>query len=139
MKTSFLSLRRVFFIRCRAANLSHQCDRLYPLESGFLSGLGHRSCVRRRARRSIEAIRGAGAGADEAVDEVFERCYSDLEPVGRRSGGPRSDGLAREELAAFQRAKREGHASEANKAADKKIANTEGSTMWTRLWPWTQK
>ncbi len=42
-------------------------------------------CVRRRAYTSVMAVRDVTKEqAMEAIDRVFDRCYNDLEPFGRR-------------------------------------------------------
>jgi inner membrane protease ATP23 len=41
--------------------------------------------VKQRAVDSVLAVRDVSPGeAREAVDSVFEKCYADLEPIGRR-------------------------------------------------------
>ena len=45
----------------------------------------HAECVKTKALASVKAVRQVtDAEARAAVDRVFERCYSDLEPIGRR-------------------------------------------------------
>ncbi len=116
----------------------------------------HRDCVRRRARRSILAIRGDANDDDavRAVDAVFERCYADLEPVGRLSCGRSCDGLALGELGTFLRAAREREEEKAKKMAVAQSAGTSDEAggaaqhqdsmtrTWARLWsywPWSHK
>lgn len=42
-------------------------------------------CVKSRALRSVLAVRDVSQEeAIEAVESVFEKCYNDLEPIGRR-------------------------------------------------------
>lgn len=44
-----------------------------------------KECVRRRASDSVYAVRDiTREEADAAVDRVFEKCYNDMEPLGRR-------------------------------------------------------
>ena len=48
------------------------------------STTSHRDCVRERAVKSVRAISGVGEeGARASVAGVFEKCYRDLEPIGR--------------------------------------------------------
>ena len=52
------------------------------------STTSHRDCVRERAVKSVMAISGVGEeGARTSVAGVFEKCYRDLEPIGRRCYG----------------------------------------------------
>ena len=46
----------------------------------------HAQCVRSKAKWSVMAVRSnmTEAEALEAIDRVFDRCYNDLEPIGRR-------------------------------------------------------
>ncbi|XP_013416827.1 mitochondrial inner membrane protease ATP23 homolog [Lingula anatina] len=76
----------------RAANLSGECTSLrkmwksYPLTTlGKINGM-HKECVRKRA---VDALQKSFSGKPRrelraAVDQVFERCYNDLDPLGRR-------------------------------------------------------
>lgn len=46
----------------------------------------HAECVKTKAIASVLAVR-PDVGKEEAsriVDQVFDRCYADLEPIGRR-------------------------------------------------------
>uniref|UniRef100_A0A0A9YWB9 Mitochondrial inner membrane protease ATP23 n=2 Tax=Lygus hesperus TaxID=30085 RepID=A0A0A9YWB9_LYGHE len=72
----------------RAANLTH-CSFLSAVLQGDCSPFNfanrHRHCVRSKAIISIVAVRDVSAElAAEAVDRVFDRCYQDMEPIGRR-------------------------------------------------------
>lgn len=50
-----------------------------------LNSLLWQNCVRRKALTSVMFVRNVTAEeADAAIDKVFERCYKDLEPFGRR-------------------------------------------------------
>ena len=45
----------------------------------------HANCVKTKAAASVMAVRQVTeTEARAAVDKVFDRCYNDLEPVGRR-------------------------------------------------------
>lgn len=72
----------------RAASLAHCSGPISgALEDGGswmrLSGQ-HGECVKRKAARSVRAIlKCSNAEADEAVSQVFNKCYEDTEPVGR--------------------------------------------------------
>jgi len=86
-----LDLADVSHLACteiRAANLAH-CSYLSGLLEGSLE-LGtvkeeHQECVRQRAVRSVLAVRDVSQEeAHKAVDKVFNKCYNDLEPFGRR-------------------------------------------------------
>ncbi|XP_060566415.1 mitochondrial inner membrane protease ATP23 homolog [Ruditapes philippinarum] len=72
----------------RAANMFH-CT----LVSAFANGEAkpwnylnrHVNCVKRKAMTSIMVVRNVTEQeASDAVDKVFNRCYNDLEPFGRR-------------------------------------------------------
>ncbi|XP_076229792.1 mitochondrial inner membrane protease ATP23 homolog [Nomia melanderi] len=72
----------------RAANLCH-CSFLGSWIQGFASPFNikerHQICVKDKAMKSILAVRNVTEdAAREAVNRVFEKCYNDLEPVGRR-------------------------------------------------------
>lgn len=50
------------------------------------------NCVKHKAVVSVLAVRNVTyEQAKEAVDKVFERCYADLEPIGRRIKGKSTD------------------------------------------------
>lgn len=45
----------------------------------------HAACVKTKAAASVMAVRDVTEEeARRIVDRVFERCYADLEPIGRR-------------------------------------------------------
>lgn len=49
-------------------------------------------CVKHKAVISVLAVRNVTYDqAKEAVEKVFERCYADLEPIGRRIKGRKQD------------------------------------------------
>jgi inner membrane protease ATP23 len=85
----------------RAANLAH-C--LEPFSAALRDGAplpsSQAACVRSKAARSVRLVGGVTQEeADRLVGAVFQRCYPDLEPVGRRGGGGLAVGAraAREE------------------------------------------
>lgn len=89
----------------RAANLAQCRSGGLLSRSRLVAGGSHRDCVRERAARSVAVIRGVGpAEAAADVEAVFERCYADLEPLGRRPAGPACERLAADELGGFLRA-----------------------------------
>lgn len=52
---------------------------------GFTLRNIRRECVRQKAALSLQTVRNISEKeAFDAVDTVFERCYNDLEPFGRR-------------------------------------------------------
>ena len=81
--TAQIDFRNLSHLACtevRAANLVH-CRREDLLDVGWTS---RTSCVKKRAARSVEIIGGVSSvEALEAVEQVFEKCSRDLEPVGR--------------------------------------------------------
>lgn len=72
----------------RAANLFH-CSFMSAMSQGSASPFNiarsHAECVKRKAVSSIVVARGVSQEeARSAVDRIFDKCYNDLEPVGRR-------------------------------------------------------
>ncbi|XP_046388874.1 mitochondrial inner membrane protease ATP23 homolog [Ischnura elegans] len=72
----------------RAANLTH-CSFLSAWTQGdaspFRISQQHRECVMTKAVQSVLAVRKVSESeAVAAVDRVFNRCYADMEPIGRR-------------------------------------------------------
>lgn len=72
----------------RAANLCH-CSFLGAMFRGTASFFNvkeaHKNCVQDKAIRSVVVIKNVSKDvAKAAVMEVFDKCYNDLEPVGRR-------------------------------------------------------
>lgn len=52
----------------------------------------HKDCVKRRAMLSVLAARGVTVEeATAAVNRVFNKCYNDMEPIGRRIYRPSRD------------------------------------------------
>ena len=87
-KVDFGNLKQLACTEVRAANLAHCMD-------AWSDGSGSReSCVKRRAAASVRAIMPSAGeeGATKAVDEVFAKCYADLEPVGRLARQKKADG-----------------------------------------------
>jgi len=79
----------------RAANLAH-CSFLSAWAYGSVSPLNikaqHQECVKQRATDSVVAVRDIPKEEARAiVDEVFDKCYGDLEPIGRRILGGEED------------------------------------------------
>lgn len=45
----------------------------------------HRDCVKRKAYESVKAVRSySEKEVIDSIERVFDRCYNDLEPLGRR-------------------------------------------------------
>ncbi|KAH7644835.1 mitochondrial inner membrane protease atp23 [Dermatophagoides farinae] len=88
-KLDFNNLDHIACSEIRAANLVH-CSMTSSFFSGTTGfnkiGASHRECVKAKALSSILAVR-KGMPIEQAaqvVDRVFDRCYNDLEPIGRR-------------------------------------------------------
>lgn len=89
--TNDLDFKNIDHLACteiRAANLTH-CSFLSALLQGDISIFNikesHQWCVKNKALQSILAVRKVSKiDAMDAVDRVFPKCYSDLEPIGRR-------------------------------------------------------
>ncbi|XP_011308909.1 mitochondrial inner membrane protease ATP23 homolog [Fopius arisanus] len=84
----FKNLDHLACTEVRAANLTY-CSFMSAFIDGDASWFNlrkrHQECVKRRALLSVLAARGVTPDeAKAAVDRVFERCYNDMEPVGRR-------------------------------------------------------
>ncbi|XP_044015787.1 mitochondrial inner membrane protease ATP23 homolog isoform X2 [Aphidius gifuensis] len=72
----------------RAANLTY-CSFMSAMIDGDAAlwdmKKKHQECVKRRATLSVLAARGVSTEeARAAVERVFDKCYNDLEPIGRR-------------------------------------------------------
>lgn len=86
-----LDLQNIHHLACteiRAANLCH-CSFFGAVVKGIASPFNikqvHQKCVQDKAIRSVVAIKKVSEDvAREAVMKVFDKCYNDLEPVGRR-------------------------------------------------------
>lgn len=89
--TNDLDFKNVDHLACteiRAANLTH-CSFVSALLQGDISLFNikesHQLCVKNKALQSILAVRKVSKlDAIDAVERVFPKCYSDLEPIGRR-------------------------------------------------------
>ncbi|KAI1278826.1 Mitochondrial inner membrane protease ATP23 -like protein [Halotydeus destructor] len=85
----FTNVEHVACTEIRAANLMH-CSFISGLGSGAISILdpikSHQKCVKQKAVASVLAVRPnlEKREAWEVVNRVFDKCYNDLEPVGRR-------------------------------------------------------
>ncbi|KAK2703049.1 hypothetical protein QYM36_018394 [Artemia franciscana] len=84
----FADTKHLACTEIRAANLTH-CSFI----NAFLGGAAapwriaktHQECVKNRAAESVVAVRKIPfEEARKIVDSVFEPCYADLEPLGRR-------------------------------------------------------
>ena len=103
-KVDFANVNHLACIEVRKANLASCRIANYYGRSGahFALGNSHRHCVKLAAKESLTKTKFVDADvADEAVERVFERCYADLEPVGRRLGDFNDCKLAHEERYLF--------------------------------------
>ncbi|XP_059481464.1 mitochondrial inner membrane protease ATP23 homolog [Neocloeon triangulifer] len=87
-KLDFKNLKHLACTEVRAANLTN-CSYMSACVQGDASPIRiqqtHRNCVRTKAIASVKAVRNVtDEQAAEAVDSVFDKCYKDLEPIGRR-------------------------------------------------------
>nr|CAG4642008.1 EOG090X0CKN [Eurycercus lamellatus] len=88
-KLDFKNIDHVACTEVRAANLTH-CSFLSAMGQGdasfFRIKQQHAECVKNKAKWSVMAVRAnmTEAEAKAAVDRVFDKCYNDLEPIGRR-------------------------------------------------------
>ncbi|XP_045608980.1 mitochondrial inner membrane protease ATP23 homolog isoform X2 [Procambarus clarkii] len=87
-KLDFKNVEHLACTEIRAANLAH-CSFLSACAQGdaspFKIAKAHQECVKTKAALSVMAVRQVSEKvAREAVDRVFDRCYNDLEPIGRR-------------------------------------------------------
>jgi len=85
-KIDWTDLRHLACSEVRAANLAH-C--LGPLSGFMRDGAplldGHAACVKAKASRSVQLVGKVSKGqAESVVEQVFDKCYLDLEPIGRR-------------------------------------------------------
>ncbi|RWS26309.1 hypothetical protein B4U80_06612 [Leptotrombidium deliense] len=83
------SLEHVACSEIRAANLAHcsLIDSFYQLTTTPTRiAKTQQDCVKTRAANSIQASRPDLSRSDimAVVDKVFDRCFNDLEPIGRR-------------------------------------------------------
>ncbi|KAK0178598.1 hypothetical protein PV327_007476 [Microctonus hyperodae] len=92
-KMDFKNIDHLACTEIRAANLTY-CSFASAVVDGDASFWDvknrHQDCVKRRAMLSVLAARAVTvAEAAEAVNRVFNKCYKDLEPIGRRIYRPR--------------------------------------------------
>ena len=86
-----LDFKNIDHLACteiRAANLTH-CSFMSAMIQGdasfFRIAKAHQNCVKTKALCSVLAVRKVTAEeALAAVNRVFDKCYKDLEPIGRR-------------------------------------------------------
>lgn len=87
-KLDFTNLEHLACTEIRAANLAH-CSWLSAWISGDTSIFNfketHQYCVKNKALSSVMAVRDVTEEEGmRAINKVFEKCYNDLEPLGRR-------------------------------------------------------
>ncbi|CAG5125429.1 unnamed protein product [Candidula unifasciata] len=87
-KVDFTNLRHLACTEIRAANMFH-CSLGASFASGEASFFNikerHQLCVKNKALQSIRLVRNVTElEAMTVVDEVFDKCYNDTEPIGRR-------------------------------------------------------
>lgn len=88
-KVDFIKdIRHIACTEVRAANFMH-CSYLSALTSGIIPFTRlkkmHEYCVKEKAALSVLCVRNVQKDdAYRVVDEVFETCYRDLEPLGRK-------------------------------------------------------
>ena len=84
--TTNLDLTRSDHLACteiRAANLAHCKNQLYDTFS-HQQWTSHTDCVKHKAASSVRVIKGVPQSeALKIVENVFSKCYKDLEPIGR--------------------------------------------------------
>jgi len=84
----FKDMHHLACTEIRAANLTH-CSFMSAMAQGDASFIRirkqHAECVKTKAAASVMAVRNVSEEvARAAVNKVFDRCYQDLEPIGRR-------------------------------------------------------
>ncbi|XP_057670122.1 mitochondrial inner membrane protease ATP23 homolog [Diorhabda carinulata] len=84
----FKNLEHLACTEIRAANLAH-CSFMSALFAGdaslFYVKEAHQNCVKNKALSSVLSARNVSKEeAMIAINKVFSKCYSDLEPIGRR-------------------------------------------------------
>ncbi|KAG7207304.1 hypothetical protein KM043_008972 [Ampulex compressa] len=88
---NYVDLSNLDHLACteiRAANLVH-CSFMSAMIQGVASPFdfrkAHEMCVKKKAAETIMLVRKISLSeALEPIDRVFDRCYNDLEPIGRR-------------------------------------------------------
>jgi inner membrane protease ATP23 len=86
-----LDFKNIDHLACteiRAANLTH-CSFMSAMIQGdaspFRIAKAHQNCVKTKALCSVLAVRKVTAEeALDSINRVFDKCYNDLEPIGRR-------------------------------------------------------
>ncbi|CAH1782585.1 unnamed protein product, partial [Owenia fusiformis] len=88
-KANFEDVRHLACTEIRAANFNH-CSFSAAWAEGDAAMFGerlkaaHQTCVKRKALSSVVLVRNIPVEeASKIVDSVFDKCYNDLEPVGR--------------------------------------------------------
>ncbi|XP_029647733.1 mitochondrial inner membrane protease ATP23 homolog [Octopus sinensis] len=86
-KVDFMNIHHLACTEIRAANFMH-CSFMAAMSAGSASPFNikqkHADCVKQQAVKSIVIVRNiSNEAALEIVNEVFDKCYNDLEPVGR--------------------------------------------------------
>ncbi|XP_026809297.1 mitochondrial inner membrane protease ATP23 homolog [Rhopalosiphum maidis] len=94
-KLDFRNIEHLACTEIRAANLTH-CGLVSSILEGHSSIFNfrkkHQDCVKHKATVSVLAVRNVTyEQAKGAVEKVFDRCYADLEPIGRRIRGKSVD------------------------------------------------
>lgn len=84
----FKNLEHLACTEIRAANLTH-CSFLSAWFQGDASIFNikeaHQNCVKTKAMQSVLAVRNTNKlEVIDVIEKVFPKCYSDLEPIGRR-------------------------------------------------------
>ncbi|CAL4064843.1 unnamed protein product [Meganyctiphanes norvegica] len=87
-KLDFKNVEHLACTEIRAANLTH-CSFFSAMGQGdaspFHIAKAHQDCVKNKAAASVMAVRRVSKEeAMEVVNRVFDKCYNDLEPIGRR-------------------------------------------------------
>ncbi|XP_074646186.1 mitochondrial inner membrane protease ATP23 homolog [Tubulanus polymorphus] len=88
-KVNFDNLEHLACTEIRAANLMH-CSFMTAWLQGDSSVFGnikqsHQECIKRKAVTSVIMVRNCSEEkARNVVDKVFDKCYNDMEPIGRR-------------------------------------------------------
>ncbi|BFZ08630.1 hypothetical protein BsWGS_11669 [Bradybaena similaris] len=87
-KVDFENLRHLACTEIRAANMFH-CSLAAAFTSGEATFFNvkerHQLCVKNKALQSVRLVRNVTElEAMTVIDEVFDKCYNDTEPLGRR-------------------------------------------------------
>ena len=80
----FANLSHLACTEIRAASLSNQCSLFHHFSSSsrpYLLKNQHRTCVKTRARESMEICTNLRRTVlDQIINDVFLRCYNDIDP-----------------------------------------------------------